>query len=291
VATAVDTSIKLRAPTPEDAEELGRICFDAFKGIAERHHFPPDFPSPEVAAQLLSLLISHPGIYGVAAQKDGALLGSNFLDERSPIAGVGPITVDPAAQDAGIGRRLMEDVLARANERGFPGVRLLQSAYHTRSLSLYAKLGFQVRDVLAVMQGDAIREEVAGHVVRAADDADIEECNRLCATAHGFDRGGELRDAVQQGVARVVERDGAIVGYTTSIAFFGHSVAQSDDALKALIADAPAFGGPGFLLPARNVEVFNWCTERGLSVVFLMTLMVRGAYQPPARPFLTSILY
>lgn len=291
MATALDTSIELRPPTPDDAEELGRICFEAFRAIAERHNFPPDFPSPEIAATVLSSLISHPNIYGVVAEKEGKLLGSNFLDERSQIAGVGPITIDPNSQNAGGGRRLMDDVMSRAADCKFAGVRLLQSAYHTRSLSLYAKLGFEVRDVLATMQGEPIGESLAGHAVRPAEERDIEECSRLCAVAHGYDRAGELRDAVAQGVAQVVERDGQIAGYTTGVAFFGHSVAETNEALKALIAAAPEFGGPGFLLPARNIEVFTWCTQRGLRIVQLMTLMTQGDYQNPSRPFLTSILY
>ena len=292
MATAPSTSIELRPPRADDAGELGRICFEAFRAIAERHNFPPDFPSPEVAAGTLSWLISHPDIYGVVAERVGKLLGSNFLDERSQIAGVGPITIDPSSQNAGVGRRLMNDVMSRAAERGFAGVRLLQSAYHTRSLSLYAKLGFEVRDVLATMQGEAIGESLPGHAVRPAEERDIEECSRLCAVTHGYDRAGELRDAVAQGAALVVEReDGRIAGYTTGVAFFGHSVAETNEALKAMIAAAPEFGGPGFLLPARNVEVFNWCTERGLRVVQLMTLMTQGDYQHPTRPFLPSILY
>ena len=227
----------------------------------------------------------------MVAEQDGRIVGSNFLDERSPIAGVGPITVDPGAQDSGVGRRLMEDVLSRVKQRDLPGVRLLQVAYHTRSLSLYAKLGFEVRDVLAVMHGDAIGEPVPGHVVRPAEERDIEDANRLCAAAHGYDRAGEVLDAVAQGWARVVERDGRIAGYTTGLSFTGHSVTETNQGLKALIGAAPESSDPGFLLPPRNVEVFAWCTKRGLRVRQLMTLMTRGAYQAPALPFLTSVLY
>ena len=109
--------------------------------------------------------------------------------------------------------------MSRAAEREFPGVRLLQAAYHPRSLSLYAKRGLQVRDLLATMQGDAIGETVPGHSVRVAEEGDIESCNRVCAAAHRYDRAGELRDAVAQGSAHGVERDGEIVGYTTGVAF------------------------------------------------------------------------
>jgi hypothetical protein len=186
---------------------------------------------------------------------------------------------------------MMEDLLARVDRSGRPGVRLLQGAYHARSLSLYAKLGFEARELLAVMQGDPIGEEIPAHVVRTAADEDIGACNELCVAAHGVDRGGEVEDAVARGAAQVVERDGQLAGYTTGVAFFGHTVAETNDALKALIGAAPAFGGPGALVPPRNTEVFGWCADRGLRVTFLMTLMARGAYQEPERPFLPSVLY
>src|SRR4051794_22347266 len=114
--------LTLRPSTPEDAPECGRICYEAFSTISSRHNFPVDFPSGDAGVWLLSQLIAHQGFYGVVAELGGRVVGSNFLDERSPIAGVGPITVDPSIQDRGTGRRLMEHVLDRADERGFPGV-------------------------------------------------------------------------------------------------------------------------------------------------------------------------
>jgi ribosomal protein S18 acetylase RimI-like enzyme len=58
------------------------------------------------------MLIEHPGFYGVVAEQDGRISGSNFIDLRSIIAGIEPITVDPATQDRGVGRRLMQAVMA-----------------------------------------------------------------------------------------------------------------------------------------------------------------------------------
>src|SRR5688500_4259724 len=52
------TSLILRAGRPEDAGACGTICYEAFKAIAEQHGFAPDFPSPEVAGGLLSMLLS-----------------------------------------------------------------------------------------------------------------------------------------------------------------------------------------------------------------------------------------
>lgn len=113
----------------------------------------PGSPSAEVAIGLLSSLLARPDIYSVVAEIDGRLVGSNFLWENATIAGVGPITIDPKVQNSQIGKQLMNDVLDRARTRGVPGVRLVQAAYHNRSLSLYAKLGFTVREPLAVLQG------------------------------------------------------------------------------------------------------------------------------------------
>src|SRR5919202_4613458 len=96
----------LRPGRPEDANTCGEICYEAFKAIAAQHNFPPDFPSREVAVDLLRMLLSHPGFYAVVAEADGRIVGSNFLDERSTIAGLGPITVDPVVQDSGAGPQL-----------------------------------------------------------------------------------------------------------------------------------------------------------------------------------------
>jgi hypothetical protein len=75
------------------------------------------------------------------------------------------------------------------------------------------------------------------------------------------------------------------------IGFFGHAVAETNEDIKALIAAAPSFAGPGFLLPTRNAELFRWCLERKLRVVQPMTLMSLGLYNEPAGAFLPSILY
>ena len=288
---AVPMQPTVRRGEPDDAARCGTICYHGFKQIAEQHNFPPDFPSPEIAIDLMRMLLAHPGFYPVVAEIDGDIVGSNFLDERSAIAGVGPITVDPAAQNAAVGRHLMEAVLARVAERGFAGVRLVQAAYHNRSLSLYTKLGFVAREPLSVMQGPTLGLELPGFLVRKAKTDDLEACNRLCVRVHGHDRGGELEEAIAQGVASVVEHDGRITGYATPVAFFGHAVAESNDSLKALIGAAPSFPGLGFLLPTRNHELFAWCLAHGLRVVEPMTLMSRGLYNEPAGAFLPAIFY
>ena len=283
--------LNLRRASLEDAPALGQINYDAFKKIAEEHGFPPDFPSVEYAVGTVTSLIRTTGIYNVVAEADGKIAGSNFMDERNPIAGIGPISVDPSIQNQSIGRTLMENVLERVRARNFAGVRLVQTAYHNRSLCLYTKLGFETREPLSVMQGPPLNLKMPGYEVRHAKEADLEACNRLCARVHGHHRGGELLDAIRGGSATVVERLGRITGYATVIAFFGHAVGESNDDLRALIGAAPILLGPGILVPTRNGELFRWCLNNGLRLVQQMTLMTIGLYNEPAGAYLPSIHY
>ena len=283
--------IKLRTATPDDAQRCGTICYEAFTAIANQHNFPPDLPSAEVTIGLLSKLIADPRFYGIVAEIDHQVVGSNFMDERSAIAGIGPITIDPTAQNRGIGRALMGDCMVRAAERRVPGVRLLQAGYHTRSLSLYTKLGFVTRESLAVMQGAPLDLQISGYAVRKAVEADLQACDRVCFKVHGLDRSAEVLDAIKEGTATVVEHDGDVTAYATVVGFFGHTVGETNDGLKALIGAATVFAGPGFLLPMRNWELFRWCLDNGLRVVEPMTLMSVGLYNEPVGAFLPSVLY
>jgi len=281
----------LRPGEPRDAEACGAIFFEAFRAISGQHNFPWDLPSVEVSVSLTRGLLSNPGFYSVVAEADGRIVGSNFLDERSPIAGIGPITVDPVTQNQGIGRGLMRAVLERSAERRFAGVRLVQSAYHNRSLCLYTDLGFDSREALSKIDGKPLGIRFPGYDIRPAAEADVGACNALCERIHGHHRGGELRNAIAQGTARIVEHLGEITGYATDIIFFGHGVAETNQGLKALIGAASAFSGGGFLLPTRNGELFRWCLHNKLRLIHQMTLMTIGLYNEPAGVYLPSVLY
>ena len=283
--------IVLRPAGPADIPACGRILYDAFATLATRHGFPPDFPTVEVATACVRGLIGNPGFHGVVAERDGVILGSTFLDERSIISAVGPVSVDPTAQDGKVGRSLMEAMLERAAERRAAGVRLLQISYNNRSLSLYAKLGFDVRESCAAMVGEPVGLVLPGYGVRTAGPADEGACNALCVRVHGHDRAGELHHALLKGRVRVVERLGRITGYTTGITYFGHAVAETNDDLQALIGAATRLGEPGFIVPLRNTDLFRWCLAHGLRVFFVMNLMTIGLYQEPAGAYLPSVGY
>lgn len=284
--------LTIRPARAEDAEMLGRICYDAFAAIANAHNFTPDFPTADVAIGLMKMMIGSSGTFGVVAVADGKIVGSNFMTDDEAIFGIGPITIDPRAQNSGAGRALMRAVLAHAQENRAAGVRLVQAGYHTRSLSLYAKLGFEVREHLSCLQGRAIGARIEGYVARAATPADADAANALCLRVHGHSRGCQVEEAFANGApAMVVERQGRLTGYTTNIAFFGHTVGETTDDVMALIGAADAFGGPGFLVPSRNGVLLRWCLARGLKITQPLTLMTIGLYNEPAGAWLPSVLY
>jgi GNAT superfamily N-acetyltransferase len=283
--------VRIRPALPEDGAVCGEICYRAFSAINAAHNFPSDLPGPEAGVGLLTHRFSAPGYYCIVAEINGRIVGSNVLDERSIITSVGPITVDPSAQNCGVGRSLMQAVMDRSEERHVPGIRLVQAAFHNRSLSLYTSLGFDIREPLSCVQGNPRDRGIPGCTVRPAELADLAACNALSYRVHGFDRGKELEEGIAEKTTMVVERADRITGYTSELAFFGHATAETNLDLQALIASTESFGGPGILVPSRNTALLRWCLANGLRIVQPMTLMSMGLYNEPAGAWLPSILF
>lgn len=239
----------------------------------------------------MSFLLSHPKFYKTVAEFEGRVVGSNFLDERSDIAGIGPISVDPQIQGKGAGRRLMAAALDRAQERRVPSVRLVQVAYNNQTISLYSKLGFRTREPLSLMGGSPPKVKLSGYEVRSALQSDIDRCNELCHAVHGHTRAGEIEDGVRDKTATVVEHLGRVTGYATNIGFFFHAVSETNDGMKALIGAAKEIAGPGILVPTRNHDLFTWCLDHQMKLVQQMTLMTVGLYCEPVGTYLPSVLY
>ena len=290
-----DFNLIFRPGRIEDVNEVGKIIFDAFTFLANKHHVPSDFPTLNVGIDAASYFLSNPGFYSVISECNGKIVGTNFLDERSNmVSGVGPITVDPNYQNKGIGRQLMKNVMERAANKNFPAIRLLQTSYNSQSLSLYVNLGFEIREPISNMQGKPIQKVIPGRDVRKATESDLKRCNAICKEIHGHDRNGELRESITQGTAQVVLCRDRITGYTTGLTFFNHSVGFTNDDIMALIGSSltnDSYGGPGILIPSRNTQLLRWCLDNGLRIVQQLTLMTVGLYNEPAGSYMPSVLY
>jgi hypothetical protein len=150
--------------------------------------------------------------------------------------------IDPATQGNGIARRLMKAVLAQA--RGARGVRLLQDTFNAHSLSLYAALGFDAREILAVLSGEPQSTLPSDWEIRSLAASDIAGCETLHESVHGYSRTNELRDALATGAPIVALRGGRVRAYMAAptIWLANHGVAATEDDMQA---DGATFVGNG----------------------------------------------
>lgn len=244
--------MELRPVQTKDIQTCGKVMYEAFKDISQRHNFPPDFPNPAAAEGLLSDLLNAPAFDAFVAEEEGRILGSIFVSRRSQVGGISVLTIDPKVQNRGVGRRLLQHGMRFLAEQGHTRQQIIQVGYHNRSLCLYAKSGFIASELLSNMTGKPIRGNIPSRTVRRASESDARACNALCRKVHGFDREHEVAHAIARGTAAVVESNGRITGYTTGVGFVGHGVGETNEDLKALITSAGSFYRAGHSDPHRQ---------------------------------------
>lgn len=288
--------ITIRSATEADAQACGRICYEGFRAVTDRHGYPPVFASIEVATRRLAAFLANPSMFGLVAELEGKrrIAGFNFLSERDPVRAIGPIAVDPSLHGYGIGRRLMQAALDRA--RGAPSVRLVQESYNIQSLSLYASLGFDAREVYAVVTGTPGPAALPPDwEVRPLREGDIPACEWLQQHVLGYSRINELRETLAAGAPWAALRDGRLRAYASVPTSWqaNHAMAETDEDLQALLPGA-ARSRPeplALLIPVRRAELFRWCLAQGLRAVRPMTLMSVGKYREPQGAYVPSVLY
>jgi GNAT superfamily N-acetyltransferase len=287
-------AVTLEAPTPGDATELGRICYEAFKNIAESHGFENDFPSAEFAAAVVGGSIVAEDIYSVCARLEGALAGSNFLTLHDEVGGVGPVSVDPPKQGHGIGRLMMEDLLNHAKADGIERVRLVQDAFNVTSMSLYASVGFDTKHPLGLLELKPANH--ADENIRPMLDSDLDTCADLCRNVYKVSRRNDIPGATRfGGTSLVIERGGRLRGYIAP-SIIGHAVAETNDDLLALMGEAARYVADGplplrMLCPLTEGGLFRGALAAGHRLKKMMNLMTLGPYEEPEGAWLPSVLY
>jgi hypothetical protein len=179
--------------------------------------------------------------------------------------------------------------------RDWEGIRLVQDTFNEISMSLYASLGFEVKELLMLLEGAPDSRPPREIEVRPLEPGDVDACAALCARVHGITRSSEIRIALERFHPLVAEREGRVTGYATALNLWaaGHGVAETERDLAALIcgASSEAEESVSFLLPIRQAGLFRWCLGEGMRIVKPMTLMTMGRYQEPQGCFLPSVMY
>ena len=284
-------AIRLVPAEPQHVSELGSICFESFREIHDRGCGTRDFPTVDIARQVLGMLVQRDDFYSVSALDDGRLVGSNFLSLMDPVAGVGPITVDPSAQSQGIGRTLMQDVIDYAQRNNIEQVRLMQDSFNVASLSLYASLGFDVKLPVAFMQAAPLAE--ADNSVRPITEPDLPAIEELSERIYKNSRRNEVAAAAPYGFAALLrERRGRITGYLLP-GIFGHGVAETEEDALTLIGESARRLPPEiarFFCPLTESSFYREALRAGCRVIKVMNYMALGPYEQPEEVWMPSVL-
>ena len=284
-------TLELVPAEPQHVSEIGRICYEAFKEVQEGHGFSPDFPTVDLARQVLGMLVERNDFYGVVALRDGQPVGSNFLSRTDPVAGVGPITIDCSCQGRGIGRALMQDVINFARRNKIEQVRLFQDSFNVASLSLYASLGFDVKETAAFMQAAPAAE--TDESVRPVAVTDLPAIEELSKPIYKNSRRNEVAAATPYGFAAFVrERQGRITGYLIP-GIFGHGAAETPEDALALIGEAGRRLPPPsarFFCPLSQASFFRQAMKAGCRAIKVTNYMAIGRYEPPNEVWMPSVL-
>jgi len=238
------------------------------------------------------MLVQRDDFYSVSAMDDGRLVGSNFLSLMDPVAGLGPITIDPSCQGQGVGRTLMLDAIDYAQRHGIERVRLMQDSFNVASLSLYASLGFDVKVPVAFMQAAPLAE--ADNSVRPISEPDLPAIEELSERVYKNSRRNEVAAAAPYGFAALLrERQGRITGYLLP-GIFGHGVAETEEDALALIGEAarrlPAEIAR-FFCPLTESSFYRKVLQANCRVIKVMNYMALGPYEQPEEVWMPSVLY
>jgi len=285
-------ALELVPAKPEHVSELGRICYEAFKDISDKHHFPSDFGSAAMGRMIIGMLTAREDYYGVAAMMDGQPAGSNFLLVSDEVGGLGPITVEVSMQGHGVGRALMQNVIDHARETGFEKVRLLQDSFNMTSLSLYASLGFDTKEPVAVMQ--PMPGDVPDSTVRPVAEDDFGAIDELSRRIYKVSRANEVTSSIHGPFRPFLrERDGHVTGYYV-VGIAGHGVAETEEDLLALVREATRQAPAEFqrvLCPLTEGSLYRKFLAAGCRNIKVMNLMALGPYERPDGAWAPSVLF
>jgi len=225
---------------------------------------------------------------GLVAEQDEAIVGTVMgWTYGIDAACLGMVIVDPARQGQGIGRKLMDAMLDRLDNRAI----MLNAT--AEGLPLYKKLGFEPVGTIHQHQGAAFSLPIASlgadERVRPMGRRDHAVIAELDRKATGLERGPLIAEMLRDRARGVMlARDGEAIGFALFRRFgLGHSigpvVAPNIEGAKALITHW--LGSKAGMFTRLDVPgdsgLREWLEGLGLAGVGEVTTMVRGMV--PAR--------
>ncbi|TMV76683.1 GNAT family N-acetyltransferase [Thioclava sp. BHET1] len=177
---------------------------------------------------------------GVVALEDGQVVGTALCSAFGAVAALNMIIVDARMRGRGLGRKLMEQVIALA------GARELRLVATADGLPLYQKLGFQARGNILQYQGQ-IRPYTPELPVARASAGDLARIGEMDLAASGCTRTALLRQIAETGEVVMTEAGFAMIRPFGRGRVLGPIVAATPATARALIAAAATTHADSFL--------------------------------------------
>lgn len=205
VAERADIRVReLRESDLAGADAILRAAFDTFTGVTslfgDRDYVRTRWLADPAAA--------------VAAERDGQLVGTNFVTSWGSVGFFGPLSVRPELWDHGVASRLMDATVALFDRWRTVHAGLFTFGHSARHLGLYQKFGFWPRFLTPVMAKPAITGPPSSRAIRYTELPSAERvraldaCRELTATAFdGLNLEREIRAVENQNLGEVVLLD------------------------------------------------------------------------------------
>jgi GNAT superfamily N-acetyltransferase len=277
----------IRSASLGDLGVGARLCFDAFRTIAEAHGRESEFASIDSAVFAIAPIIASGS--AVVAEVNGEILGFGAILDLGGVGSIGPIATRVDAEGRGVGTAVVGALVQRAKDSGWESVRLMRATYQSRAARLYERFGFVARATFEALRGvpsgDPSRHAT---LARPAVAQDVPICVALSRLHLGFDRGSEIERSIEEGFALVVEGCDGPRSYSAGLGFLGHTVARDVTDFEMLVRAARSFGGLGYLCPTES-GLADSLKARGVHSTAGYELMVRGSWIRPEPIYCPSI--
>jgi predicted N-acetyltransferase YhbS len=203
----------------------------------------------------------------VALDEDRVVATIMMTPYGDDAATINMVIVDAAMRGHGLGRKMMEDALARA------GARTCYLVSTQDGLPLYQKLGFVATGEIVQHQGQALPVDAPGHV-SWSEKGDHVRLVALDRTAFGHDRSVLTQLLRERAKFAVIRDDGDVQAFGAIRAFgrglvIGPVVASNVAEAKALIDFLLAYHQGEFVRidTDASTNLAEWLTSRGLTHV------------------------
>lgn len=266
-----------------DVPRVAAIFRDAFNDVYKRRGFGPVVTDDAVGAVIADTYRDLDPGGCVVVTVDGEVAGSGFLHPRGATGGAGPITIAPAFQGLGVGRSLMEEIVARSDAAGVASLRLIQDAFNEVAYALYSVTGFVGRETLLRASFRSRRLGRGAGDVRRAYRGDLARIRAIENDLLGIDRPQDHTLLLRLGEI-LLAPDGMLVRIVRgNVTVLGPLVAESLEGALALIAagttDLTPHSDVRLLVPARCDDlVRELLVNYKLEIHSLCTYMVRGGW-------------